>query len=226
MALTFTVKHNNYEYNWGGDEDEDDGNNYGAEIAVTSRAMGFAALWTAILAGIMAVYGTVILGYQSFSGQYYWCCTGNVHTTSPLSLGAFVGGLIMFANLTLVCSVLFGEFEIKDYQNQRNGGGQDQAQSVERSSTAFSVMCMFLTVIYALFAALVFTYSSELLDENHADARNEALSPSDPVIGQGYIRGDRFDVLNDHNRNSLFTRQDSDRGYLKPAQDSQSGSMG
>lgn len=82
------------------------------EIAVTSRAMAFAALWTAVLASLMSIFGTVILGFQSPTGQYYTCCSGNVHRTTPLGMGAFVGALLMFANLTLVCSVLFGEFEV------------------------------------------------------------------------------------------------------------------
>jgi hypothetical protein len=82
------------------------------EVAVTSRAMAFAALWTAVLACLMSVFGTVILGFQSPTGQYYTCCSGNVHRTSPLGLGSFIGALLMFSNLTLVCSVLFGEFEV------------------------------------------------------------------------------------------------------------------
>jgi hypothetical protein len=84
------------------------------EMAVTSRAMAFAALWTAVLSTLMAIFGTVILGWQSPTGQYYTCCSSRVHRTTPLALGSFIGSLIMFANLTLVCSVLFGEFEVSD----------------------------------------------------------------------------------------------------------------
>jgi len=83
------------------------------EMAVTSRAMAFAALWTAVLATLMSIFGTVILGWQSPTGQYYTCCASRVHKTTPLALGSFVGALLMFANMTLVCSVLFGEFEVR-----------------------------------------------------------------------------------------------------------------
>ena len=83
------------------------------ELAVTSRALAFSALWTAVLAALMSVFGTVILGFQSpLSGQYYLCCDRSVHKTTPLGLGSFIGALLMLANLTLICSVLFGEFEV------------------------------------------------------------------------------------------------------------------
>ena len=98
---------NNNEANGEGDE-------INPEMAVTSRAMAFAALWTAVLASLLSIFGTVILGFQSPTGQYYTCCSGNVHRTTPLGLGAFMGALLMFANMTLVCSVLFGEFEVSN----------------------------------------------------------------------------------------------------------------
>lgn len=89
------------------------------EMAVTSRAMAFAALWTVVLATLMSIFGTVILGWQSPTGQYYTCCSSQVHRTTPLALGSFIGALLMFANLTLVCSVLFGEFEVSDAMKQQ-----------------------------------------------------------------------------------------------------------
>jgi hypothetical protein len=70
-------------------------------------------IWTAVLSGIIVIYGTVILGVQSPTGKYYQCCSGNVHRLTPMSLGAFGGSLMMFANLTLVCAILFGEFEVR-----------------------------------------------------------------------------------------------------------------
>ncbi|KAL7552331.1 hypothetical protein ACHAWF_015566 [Thalassiosira exigua] len=85
----------------------------GSAISVTSRAMVFAAIWTAVLSGILVIYGTVILGVRMPTGKYYACCAGNVHRMTPLSLGAFGGSLLMFANLTLVCAILFGEFEVR-----------------------------------------------------------------------------------------------------------------
>jgi len=117
LALIFTLSAQDsddqqYYYN-NGEGGEEDGQDMVPEMAVTSRAMAFAALWTAVLATLMAIFGTVILGWQSPTGQYYTCCSSQVHRTTPLALGSFIGGLLMFANLTLVCSVLFGEFEVR-----------------------------------------------------------------------------------------------------------------
>lgn len=82
------------------------------QVGVTSRALFFAALWTAVLAILLSIFGAVVLGWQSPTGEYYTCCAPRVHRTTPLSLGTFLGGLIMFAGLNLACSVLFGEFEV------------------------------------------------------------------------------------------------------------------
>lgn len=112
LALIFTLsakadsQNDNYNYQNGANGEID------PTMAVTSRAMAFAALWTAVLATLMAIFGTVILGWQSPTGQYYTCCSTQVHRTTPLALGSFIGALLMFANITLVCSVLFGEFEV------------------------------------------------------------------------------------------------------------------
>jgi hypothetical protein len=93
----------------GGSKDEA----YDPAIAVTTRALAFSALWTAVLSTLMSVFGTVILGWQSpLTGQYYTCCSSSVHRTTPLGLGSFIGALLMLSNLTLICSVLFGEFEV------------------------------------------------------------------------------------------------------------------
>lgn len=118
VALIFTLSakntgDSNYNY-YNGDANAGAGDDQvvHAEMAVTSRAMAFCALWTAVLATLMAIFGAVILGWQSPTGVYYTCCSAQVHRTTPLALGSFIGALLMFANLTLVCSVLFGEFDV------------------------------------------------------------------------------------------------------------------
>lgn len=95
-------------------QDQNQNNQY-PQMAVTSRAMAFCALWTAVLATLLAIFGAVVLGVQFCwpTAQYYTCCNRQVHQTTPLALGSFIGAIIMFANLTLVCSVLFGEFEVR-----------------------------------------------------------------------------------------------------------------
>jgi hypothetical protein len=93
-------------------ESGDEGYEEDPTIVVTSRALAFCAMWTAVLTALMSIFGTVVLGWQSPTGQYYTCCSGSVHRTTPLGLGSFIGALLMLSNLTLICSVLFGEFEV------------------------------------------------------------------------------------------------------------------
>ncbi len=123
IAISFAIASQKYDpnynngnyYNNDDDRVQDDrhGNNNNGVITVTSRAMVFAAIWTAILSGILVIYGTVLLGVRMpFSGKYYSCCSGNVHRMTPLTLGSFAGSLLMFANLTLICAILFGEFQV------------------------------------------------------------------------------------------------------------------
>lgn len=132
LAIFFAIASQKYDPNYNNngnyynnDEDERHHNNNNGAITVTSRAMVFAAIWTAVLSGILVIYGTVILGVTiPFTGRYYACCTGNVHRMTPLTLGSFGGSLLMFANLTLVCSILFGEFEVR--RTQRETGAKQR----------------------------------------------------------------------------------------------------
>ena len=68
--------------------------------------------------------------------------------------------------------------QIRDYNGGEEAEGGKEAEemsqaALSRSSLAFSIMCMFLTVLYAGFAALVFAYSDDLLEENQNDIRAE-----------------------------------------------------
>lgn len=162
-----------YDYNEEGEEEQRDDRE-----SITSKAEGFAALWTSVLAMAVSIYGIVTLGYQSpITGQYYNCCNGVVHRTSPLSLGVFIGILIMFANLTMVCSVLFGEFQLKDGKEKE----KQSSLAVQRSAFVFSILMLFLTVSYGVFAALVYIFHGSILAEIEADIKEEALTPSPPV---------------------------------------------
>mmetsp|Transcript_14885 Transcript_14885/g.21042 ORF Transcript_14885/g.21042 Transcript_14885/m.21042 type:complete len:335 (+) Transcript_14885:300-1304(+) len=192
-------------------EQQGENDNY-AEIAVTSRALSFTAMWTACLATVIAIFGAVILGFQSPTGAYYTCCTGNVHRTTPLGLGSFIGALLVFGNCTLVTSVLFGEFEIKDYvregeeaQEENEQANYEEMAALERASVVFSIMCMFLTVVYTGFAGFTFVSSKEVLQEFEADAREEAwygttgrgssLSGAGRAAAAAYNIGQHLDVM-------------------------------
>jgi hypothetical protein len=147
VALIFTLsaqsaRDDSSQYYYNNDEEAQRNNqdNLQAEMAVTSRAMAFAALWTVVLSTLMAIFGAVILGWQSPTGVYYTCCAPAVHRTTPLALGSFIGALLMFANLTLVCSILFGEFDVSGpgvcvcvCHLERKKGGKPHFASVGRA---------------------------------------------------------------------------------------------
>jgi len=211
IAFTFAIiaskninnETNNKYYNEDEENEEEQKEQEEAVIEVTSRAMVFVTLWTMLLSTILGVFGTVLLGFQTPGGNYFWCCPNKVHTTTPLSLGVFIGALLMFANLTLICAVLFGEFQIRDYQEAEKGDEKEQQMmqnsTLSSSSLAFSIMCLFLSLLYSGFAALVFTFAENLLKENALDSRQEALTPSDNN-GPGYIGGERFGVQGKNTR--------------------------
>jgi len=78
----------------------------------------------------------------------------------------------------------------------------DRSTAVSRSSLAFSLTCMFLTVIYAGFAALTFAFSTSVMEEFDEEERLEAMANSrtgaahfsaGATYNNGYI-GERFDV--------------------------------
>mmetsp|Transcript_59210 Transcript_59210/g.144744 ORF Transcript_59210/g.144744 Transcript_59210/m.144744 type:complete len:296 (-) Transcript_59210:6055-6942(-) len=210
----------NYNNNNMEGEDGDQQNSNSPLLAVTSRALAFSATWTGVLVALMSVFGTVVLGFQSPTGQYYTCCSSSVHRTTPLGLGSFIGSLLMLANLTLICAVLFGDFKISDRDNRESGGGGEENQAEEeayhywgrtrenRSSVAFSYLCLFLTLLYAGFAALTFVFANGVIDEYDTDDRlNNGNSNSNTGgVGSGiggvggydgttgYIGGERFDL--------------------------------
>jgi hypothetical protein len=90
--------------------------------------------------------------------------------------------------------------QIRDYQ-QANDEAERKDTAVHRSSMAFSIMCMVLTVLYAGFAALTFVFSKAVLTEMAEDENEDPLNSTRSknknahfVTGyDGYI-GERFDV--------------------------------
>ena len=104
---------------------------------------------------------------------------------------------------------------------------------IDDSSYAFSVLCIFFTVMYAGFALLIFYFSTALLEESVVDALGGSSSDESTSSGMmdhhhhlhhqsmksrdqgiGYIGGDRFDVVGrspygkavttQHHRNEMF----------------------
>lgn len=67
--------------------------------------------------------------------------------------------------------------QMRDFTLIQNNNNNDNV--VDQTSFAFSIMCIFFTIMYASFAGLLFANSTTLLEESVADAHEEKLKPGD-----------------------------------------------
>ena len=93
--------------------------------SVSSNSMTFVALYTMAMAVALSLFGsTAIVGFMSLRGDYIAPCFSSTGS-SKLRLGIFGGAIVVFANLLLVCAVVFGEVRVSS--------GAKSVQSVYRS---------------------------------------------------------------------------------------------
>lgn len=79
--------------------------------SMQSGSLTFVAGYTMLLAIALSMYGsTTIVGFTSLRGVYIAPCFSG---PSSLKLGIFGGAIILFANLLLVCAVIFGEVRVR-----------------------------------------------------------------------------------------------------------------
>ena len=130
VAQTYANNNDDYGYNNyncdGGDGGEgcrshdsrdshDEAYYYNSLASVSSGSMTFAGIYTATVAVGLSLYGSLaIVGFSSVRGQYIAPCLGGGGTAvqSRMHLGIFMGALILFSCLCLVCAVVFGEFRV------------------------------------------------------------------------------------------------------------------
>lgn len=99
-----------------------------------SRGLVFAGVYTTVLGIALSLYGsTVVVGFMSAKGEYIPPCfslrnmsvmeeeeiNDEDSTTGPRKLwaekihrGIFLGSVVIFANLMLLCAVIFGELQV------------------------------------------------------------------------------------------------------------------
>ena len=89
---------------------------YLALSSMYSSSMTFVALYTMAMAVGLSLYGsTAIVGFTSLRGVYIGPCFDDSSTSvssSRLKLGVFGGAIVFFANILLVCAVIFGEVRV------------------------------------------------------------------------------------------------------------------
>lgn len=128
---------------------------------VASRSITFVALYTMSMSVALVLYGsTAIVGFTSLRGVYIAPCFSNPGYSSKLKVGIFGGAIILFANLLLVCAVVFGEVRVDNWNGDGDRNNQDDREpyEVERIATILAVCCMFLSALYTIFAILLFLY--------------------------------------------------------------------
>lgn len=80
--------------------------------SMSSPSMTFVALYTMAMAVALSLFGsTAIVGFTSLRGDYIAPCF-STSGSSKLRLGIFGGAIVIFANLLLVCAVVFGEVRV------------------------------------------------------------------------------------------------------------------
>ena len=97
----------------------------------------------------------------------------------------------------MVCTTKIRDFALNQNENNNNGN------VVDKTSFAFSIMCIFFTIMYASFAGLLFVNSTTLLEESVTDAEEERRRPDDRIHNHapGHIMGSGFGVRPQGTRN-------------------------
>lgn len=115
--------------------DEFDANFFASLATTNSKSLEFAGVYTSVLGIALSLYGsTVVIGFMSLKGEYIPPCFSfrsmsmnqdeddmgmEDSITGPKKLwgeqihrGIFLGCLVIFSNLLLLCAVIFGELQV------------------------------------------------------------------------------------------------------------------
>jgi hypothetical protein len=141
---------------------------------VSSRSMTFVAVYTMSMAVALVMYGsTAIVGFTSLRGVYIAPCFSSPGYSSKLKVGIFGGAILVFANVMLVCAVVFGEVKVNQGgNNNNNNNNASEPFEVERIAMILAICCMFLSALYTIFAILLFLFY--VSDDNGLDDDDDA----------------------------------------------------
>lgn len=143
--------YNDYNDNNNNNNDQDDNNmrrwNPGS---LNSSCLDFAAFYTLAMAVVIAVFGLFAVKKNGLT---------------QIGLGIFIGCLVLYANLCLVCAMIFSQLWVDDYDvnsGDKEELGISNGYRVETSAHAFAIMCLFLCCVNCGFAAVVFFYHEKM----------------------------------------------------------------
>lgn len=176
--------------------DERNDEDFFASLTHNSRGLLFASVYTTILGLGLSLYGsTVVIGFMSLVGEYIPPCFNfrnmsigeeeDPSTIDPalgprklwaekIHRGVFLGSLVIFSNLLILCAVIFGELQVNDNNNSNVDDDNNIFQSmfsyrVERITSVFAATCMVLAFLYISFAVLYLTCGGMTDDNDDVD---------------------------------------------------------
>ncbi|KAL7484156.1 hypothetical protein ACHAW6_009803 [Cyclotella cf. meneghiniana] len=177
---------------------EFDADFFEALASANSRSLEFAGVYTTVLGIALSLYGsTVVVGFMSLKGEYIPPCfsfrsmsledevsiEAEDATTGPRKLwgekihkGIFLGCIVIFSNLCLLCAVIFGELKVRD--NYNNYAQENNNYQIERTSSFFAITCIVLASAYVLFAVIYMTCGGMSDEDNVQPTNGEWLDHS------------------------------------------------
>lgn len=154
-----------------GDQD-DEGYIYESLASMSSRSIAFTGLYTACCSLAMSIFGSMgVVGFVSLKGKFVapvWTRNGSANRVGEKELGMFIGALIIFSNVCLICAVILGEFQIVGDLDQKQKE-ELGSYAIEMIATVLAILCSFLAVIYFLYAILLFALKDVVATPVHTD---------------------------------------------------------
>ena len=196
--------------------------------SVSSNSMTFVALYTMAMAVALSLFGsTAIVGFMSLRGDYIAPCFSSTGS-SKLRLGIFGGAIVVFANLLLVCAVVFGEvrvcqsgqralsfftvtysdvlltfvltvyLKVEDWEQNERDNEDREPYEIERLATILAVTCMFLAALYTVFSVLLFLYFGNEDIDENTLDQTTTHSNKPLVTISNDLRTDKFITMEDN----------------------------
>ena len=209
----------------GQSQDELDEDFFESLATTNSRGLVFAGVYTTVLGIALSLYGsTVVIGFMSVNGEYIPPCfsfrsmtpidehqedlNDEDSTTGPRKLwkerihrGIFLGSVVIFSNLMLLCAIIFGELQVHDNYNNYDEQKHQNLFSyrIEKISGIFAVTCIILAFVYILFA-VIYTTCGGLSDDYDTAINSQAR------IQSNWGNSNTYEMSNQINRGNRRRR--------------------
>mmetsp|Transcript_4023 Transcript_4023/g.6185 ORF Transcript_4023/g.6185 Transcript_4023/m.6185 type:complete len:333 (+) Transcript_4023:205-1203(+) len=198
-----------------------------SSLTHNSRGLLFASVYTTILGLGLSLYGsTVVIGFMSLVGEYIPPCftfrsmsmeEEDPSTVDPalgprklwtekIHRGIFLGSLVIFSNLLILCAVIFGELQVNSNYNNDDDSNLFESMfsyRVERITSVFAATCLMLAFLYIFFAVIYLTCGG-MSDDDDAIASY----PSSPT-SRGILENQLFEMPTKKRRRRKHRREKS-----------------